>query len=79
MYAQAEPEIDIQLTLVIRHTSLLGVRNAHTSLLQVGDEVEVMYFAAKSAIEREDWMKQFRQGISVMHMYTYIGKYLLLL
>lgn len=33
-------------------------------MFQVGDEMEVMYFAAKSAVERDDWMKQFQQGLT---------------
>ena len=31
-----------------------------------------MYFAAKSAEERDEWMKQFRQGMMFMYIYTYI-------
>ena len=32
-------------------------------VFKVGDEAEVLYFAAKSDAEREEWMKAFRKGI----------------
>ena len=32
-------------------------------LIKVGDEAEVLYFAAKSDAEREEWITAFRKGI----------------
>ena len=31
--------------------------------IKVGDEAEVLYFAAKSDAEREEWITAFRKGI----------------
>ncbi len=35
---------------------------ASTGPLQVGDEVEVMYFAAKTETECDEWLQAFRNG-----------------
>jgi len=33
-----------------------------SSHIQVGDNAEVMYFAASSKEERDEWMEAFRKG-----------------
>ena len=35
----------------------------HTHTTQIGDNVEIMYFAAKSSKERDEWLEACRAGM----------------
>jgi len=47
----------VDVTLITHEAYLLFIS------IKVGDEAEVLYFAAKSDAEREEWMTAFRKGM----------------
>ena len=51
----------INLAIIINTNGILTVYK----LLQIGDFNEIMYFKARSEIERIDWMEAIRVGIII--------------
>jgi len=47
----------VDVNLITHEASLLCIS------IKVGDEAEVLYFAAKSDAEREEWITAFRKGM----------------
>ena len=45
------------------HIHMYTYTCTHTHTTQIGDNVEIMYFAAKSSKERDEWLEAFRAGM----------------
>ena len=45
------------------HTCAPTYTCTHTHTTQIGDNVEIMYFAAKSSKERDEWLEACRAGM----------------